>query len=102
MPDGSKPCAYRKEHEWDPEGVCVHCYAKRPLPPPNPYGWVAAAAQATADEPLGQSDITTVRLSRSGLEILNWEELLEAQAAGKVLILRNGRGALEFRRMDPK
>jgi hypothetical protein len=32
-----KPCPYRKEHEWDDKGMCLHCYAVRPSPEPEPY-----------------------------------------------------------------
>ncbi len=31
-----KPCPYRKEHEYDAEGLCAHCFAKAPPPPPAP------------------------------------------------------------------
>ena len=24
-------CPYRKEHEWGEDGLCVHCYTKRPV-----------------------------------------------------------------------
>jgi hypothetical protein len=24
-----KPCPYRKNHEWDDKGMCIHCYAIR-------------------------------------------------------------------------
>ena len=29
-----KRCPYRKEHEWDKDGLCAHCYAAKP---PDPH-----------------------------------------------------------------
>lgn len=26
-----KPCPYRKEHEYGDDGICVHCFAPRPI-----------------------------------------------------------------------
>lgn len=30
-----KPCPYRRDHEYDADSLCKHCYAKAP-PPPKP------------------------------------------------------------------
>jgi hypothetical protein len=83
MPDGSQPCPYRASHEWDSEGICRNCFAKRPTP--NPYGWVASQAERVADEPL-VSDITPERIS-SLIQILNWEELTKLRTQGLIDIV---------------
>ena len=93
MADGSKPCPYRLNHEWDEDGICRNCYAKRPDNPHNwinaarngSSNWVAQVAQDVADEPLG-SDITPVRMS-SLIEILNWDELTKLRTLGVIDIV---------------
>ena len=36
-----KPCPYRKEHEWDDKGMCLHCYATTEDEPvaPGLFAW---------------------------------------------------------------
>lgn len=40
-------CPYRREHEFDADGLCKYCYAERPVQLPSQCPGMAAALQAT-------------------------------------------------------
>lgn len=53
-----KPCPYRRDHEWDAEGLCANCYAA--LPPPLPVPVENIEVFGPPLEPLEQTQPNTV------------------------------------------
>src|SRR5690349_5772453 len=43
-PGAMKPCPYRAEHEFDADGLCVHCFTRYSVPLPDPMPDVSEGA----------------------------------------------------------